>query len=147
MFDNITIKTTNDGIFTVSHLLIQKSTILTNLIENTIVAGENSVIELNSVDKETMEVVLYYLTQHLNDQVTDVESTDPINPEDDSFIGNDVSSIFKVIEAANFLEIKPLLELGCKKIAYLLKGKSKDEMITILGIKNDFNSKEEKEEE
>lgn len=32
--------------------------------------------------------------------------------------------LFDIILAANFLDIKPLLDLGCKTVANLIKGKS-----------------------
>ena len=32
--------------------------------------------------------------------------------------------LFEVVMAANYLDIKPLLELSCAKVASLIKGKS-----------------------
>jgi S-phase kinase-associated protein 1 len=45
--------------------------------------------------------------------------------------------------AANYLDIKPLLNLGCKTVANLIKGKSVEEIRTTFNIKNDFTPEEE----
>merc|ERR1712098_718090 len=42
-------------------------------------------------------------------------------------------AIFEVILAANYMDIRPLLHLGCAKIATLIKGKSPEEIKKILG--------------
>lgn len=36
--------------------------------------------------------------------------------------------LFELIRAANYMDIKPLLELGCASIASLIKGKKEDEV-------------------
>merc|ERR1711900_131045 len=41
--------------------------------------------------------------------------------------------IFKIILAANYMTIQPLLDLGCMRIACMIKGKSPEEIKTILG--------------
>jgi len=143
MSNIITINTADNGIFRVLPMLIEKSTTLTNLIEDTVLSEEDPVIELNSIERLTMTAVLDYLKIHLNDVVKEDKPTDPISEVDEAFIGNNVDTIFKIIEAANFLDIKPLLEMGCKKIANLIKGKSTAEMRTILSIENDFTPQEE----
>merc|ERR1712098_260703 len=43
------------------------------------------------------------------------------------------AEIFKLILGANYMDIHPLLHLGCAKIATLIKGKSPEEIKKILG--------------
>lgn len=45
--------------------------------------------------------------------------------------------------AANFLDIKKLLDLCCKSVANMIKGKSANEIRKTFNIKNDFNEDEE----
>jgi len=45
--------------------------------------------------------------------------------------------------AANYLDIKSLLDLGCAKIATLIKGKSPEEIRKTFNIINDFTPEEE----
>ena len=45
-----------------------------------------------------------------------------------SFVNVDQEMLFEVVMAANYLDIKPLLELSCAKVASLIKGKSVQEI-------------------
>ena len=51
--------------------------------------------------------------------------------------------LFEMINAANYLQIKPLIELLCAKVASLIKGKSVKEIRTYFGVKADFTPEEE----
>merc|ERR1711964_399428 len=58
------------------------------------------------------------------------------NPRDVDFINDEEMTkkrIFQIILAANYMDIKSLLHLGCAKIATLIKGKSPEEIKRILG--------------
>ena len=45
--------------------------------------------------------------------------------------------------AANFMDIKSLLELSCAKVASLIKGKTVPEIRSFFNIENDFTPEEE----
>ena len=47
--------------------------------------------------------------------------------------------------AANYLDVKPLLELSCAKVASLIKGKSIQEIRQFFQIENDFSPEEEEQ--
>uniref|UniRef100_A0A7S3JFI0 S-phase kinase-associated protein 1 n=1 Tax=Euplotes harpa TaxID=151035 RepID=A0A7S3JFI0_9SPIT len=51
--------------------------------------------------------------------------------------------LFEVILAANYLDIRPLLELSCAKVATMIKGKSVVEVRKLFNIENDFTPEEE----
>ena len=48
-----------------------------------------------------------------------------------------------MILAANYLNIKPLLDLTCKTVAGMIKGKTAEEIRKTFNIKNDFTPEEE----
>ena len=43
-----------------------------------------------------------------------------------------------MLKAANYLDIKPLLDTGCKTVANMIKGKSPEEIRKTFNITNDF---------
>ena len=51
--------------------------------------------------------------------------------------------MFELILAANYLNINPLLELSCAKVASLIKNKTIPEIRKFFSIENDFTPEEE----
>ena len=64
---------------------------------------------------------------------------------DKDFVKVDDETLFNLILAANYLDIKPLLDLTCKTVADEIKGKTPEEIRVRFNIKNDFTPEEEEE--
>lgn len=73
------------------------------------------------------------------------QGTDDISPWDQTFITVDKELLFDLILAANYLDIKGLLDLGCKTVANMIKGKTPQQIREELGIENDFTPEEEEQ--
>ena len=52
-------------------------------------------------------------------------------------------ALFELILAANFMDIKPLLDLTCAKVASMIKGKTPEQIRQTFNIVNDFSPEEE----
>ena len=59
------------------------------------------------------------------------------------FIDLDQTLLFELILAANYMDIKPLLDLTCATVASMIKGKSPEEIRSTFNITNDFSPEEE----
>lgn len=102
---------------------------------------------------------------HKNDPVsdgTDEEGVE-ISEWDATFLNVDQEMLFEILlvrvsrwlpaiavlttwfQAANYLDIGVLLDVGCKTVANMIKGKSPDEMRRILNVHNDFTEEEEEQ--
>ncbi|KYN95077.1 suppressor of kinetochore protein 1, putative, partial [Plasmodium reichenowi] len=64
---------------------------------------------------------------------------------DFDFVNTDKETLYELIEASNYLDIKPLLDLTCGKIASMMKDKTTEEIRAEFDIVNDFTREEEKQ--
>jgi len=64
---------------------------------------------------------------------------------DAAFVKVDQSTLFELILAANYLNIKRLLDLCCLTVANMIKGKTPEEIRKTFNIVNDFTPEEEEE--
>lgn len=141
--------TCEDEAFTVDLEIAKQSVILKNMIEDT--SSEGS-ITLNNIKKETMRRVIEFCKHYKDFKLPSIQkplqSANLFEAVGDEwyckFIDLDkVDDIIDVVIAANYLDIDPLTELSCAKIASLIKGKSVEEIRKKFSIENDFTPEEE----
>jgi len=111
--------------------------------------SDDAPIPLTKVTSNILEVVMKWCAQHVGDEEVDKEvdldeDEDYDFPDwDEDFIdGLEEEVLFEVILAADFLNIKMLLDLGCKRVANILKNLSVEEIRKKYNIKNDFPPEE-----
>mmetsp|Transcript_12386 Transcript_12386/g.39248 ORF Transcript_12386/g.39248 Transcript_12386/m.39248 type:complete len:124 (+) Transcript_12386:389-760(+) len=106
-------------------------------------------IPLPNVSSKILAKVLEYCKYHVDaNKKTDDKS--PVSEEDvkqwdAEFVKVDQGTLFELILAANYLNIKSLLDLTCKTVADMIKGKTPEEIRKTFNIKNDFSPEEEEE--
>jgi len=59
------------------------------------------------------------------------------------FVAVEQELLFEMILAANYMDIKPLLDLTCATVASMIKGKTPEEIRKTFNIVNDFTPEEE----
>ncbi|RKP14078.1 E3 ubiquitin ligase complex SCF subunit sconC [Piptocephalis cylindrospora] len=137
--------------FEVERKVAERSILTKNLLED--VGGYDQAIPLPNVTGPVLKRVLEYCEHHKDDAAVDAEEAEDdysqprvneeIEPWDRDFIGSKQEVIFELILAANYLDIRSLLELGCKVIASQIKGKTPEQIRETFGIVNDFTPEEE----
>ena len=88
--------------------------------------------------------VIEYCTYHHRAEEKEAPE-DETRVWDRNFVKVDDEALFSLILAANYLNLKPLLDLVCKAVADEIKGKTPDEIRTRFNIRNDFTPEEEAE--
>ncbi|KAJ2703985.1 hypothetical protein FB645_003641 [Coemansia sp. IMI 203386] len=108
-------------------------------------------ITLTNVDAKTMEKVVEYCVHHKDDPIIeenkyDVPSrSDDIDEWDLNFMHVDTDTLFYLLLASNYLDIQPLMNLGCKMVANMIRGKDSGQIRQIFNLTDDY-TEEEKEQ-
>lgn len=144
----------NDGAqIEVDRVVAERSMLIKNLIED---LGDESVsaapIPIPNVNEAVLKKVVEWCEKHRSDAQTSAEEdndnrkkTTDIDEWDQKFMQVDQEMLFEIILAANYLDIKALLDVGCKTVANMIKGKSPEEIRKTFNITNDFTPEEEEQ--
>ena len=147
MAEMITLATMDGETMQVEKDIAMKSVLIRGIVED---SGVEDDVPLPSIKKPILEKVIGYCrhihqnpppeidkplrSNNLNDVVSDWYA---------DFVNLDQEVLFELILAANFLDIKSLLELACAKVASMIKGMSIQETRKFFNIENDFSPEEE----
>ena len=125
----------------------RKSVIFTNLMEDA-----EEVIRMPSISKPIMEKVKEFCEYAKDKPELEIEkplTSDDLSQQIDdqwyiTFIDSvDKDTLFEIVMAANFLDIKPLLELAGAKVATGIYDKEIPEVRDYFGVQNDFTAEKE----
>ncbi|KAG7435584.1 E3 ubiquitin ligase complex SCF subunit scon-3 [Fusarium oxysporum f. sp. raphani] len=138
----------------VDRVVAERSMLIKNMLEDIGDEGINAEnpIPIPNVNEAVLRKVIEWCDHHRNDplQAQDDDSdarkkTTDIEEWDQKFMQVDQEMLFEIILASNYLDIKPLLDVGCKTVANMIKGKSPEEIRKTFNITNDFTPEEEEQ--
>jgi S-phase kinase-associated protein 1 len=142
----VKLKSSDDEMFEVEETVAFESQAVKNMIEDT---GMDHPIPLPNVSSKILAKVIEYCKYHVDNQKAGDDkpatSEDEIKAWDLDFVKVDQATLFDLILAANYLNIKNLLDLTCQTVADMIKGKTPEEIRKTFNIKNDFTPEEEEE--
>ena len=144
----IILQSSDRKIFEVECEITKISTVLANMDQCN---GEGEPIPLPNVNAAILKKVIQWATHHKDDPPAPEDDenrekrTDDIGPWDQEFLKVDQGTLFELILAANYLDIKGLLDMTCKTVANMIKGKTPEEIRKTFNIKNDFSPEEEEQ--
>lgn len=124
---------------------------MSELVKTMIDDGESDQeIPLPNVKSNVLGKVIEYCRHHHNNLPAEIEKplksatlSDVVSEWDASFVEVEQELLFELILAANYMDIKHLLDLTCAKVASMIKGKTPEEIRKTFNIVNDFTPEEE----
>ncbi|OIV93832.1 hypothetical protein TanjilG_03795 [Lupinus angustifolius] len=131
----ITLKSLDGEAFEIDEAVALESQTIKHMIED---GYSDNCIPLPNVNSNILSKVIQYCNKHV--------ATNPIHDLkawDADFLNVDNSTLYDIILAANYLNIKSLLDLTCQTVADMIKGNTPAEIRKIFNIKNDFTPEEE----
>lgn len=114
--------------------LTMSKTLSRQLAENRGLGEENNPIVLENINSGTLVKVLEFCSVH-----TAPHTVPNVNVWNEKFVRLEPAELCELASAAYHLDIKPLVDLTCKAIAKLLKGKSPPEIRRTFNILYDFS--------
>lgn len=137
--------------FEVDERVAKMSITIRTMLEDLGIDSEDGKIEkipLPNVREDVLRKVIDWCIYHHTDppvvEERDKEGrrTDDISSWDLDFLKVDIAMLMSLILAANYLDITGLLQLTCKTIANMLKGKTPEEIRRTFNIKDDLTPEE-----
>lgn len=124
-----------------THIVTRREACLSKLLFTIMDADQDAgTIDLPHVQKDVLDDVIVYLRQYNGEGPPEIEK--PIRSTVMKDIATEweaeyierfsIKRLYKVILAAHYLDIPTLVDLGCAKVASLIRGKSPDEIKDIL---------------
>jgi S-phase kinase-associated protein 1 len=95
------------------------------------------------VSHKILQKVAEYCNYHVEHPTEKKEGETVLSAWDKEFCTLPQHDLFELILAANYLDIKPLLDATCKTVADMIKGKTPEQVRQTFNIKNDFTPEEE----
>ena len=128
-----------------------KAALHSNLIKDFIKDFPENNIPLNSINYKTLLKIKEYLEHYENSEPKEIRQPLPkkdfkniVDIWDYNFIDLQNETIFEIMLAANFMDIRPLLNLTCAKIASEITGKNELQIKDLfkMGKDRDMNENE-----
>lgn len=138
----------DNQLFQISKQAILMSGLIKDMLDES-ADDETPKIPVPNVDSKPLKKVIEYCEYHHINPANEIEKPlvskieDVISEWDKQFLEMDQSLLIELIMAANYLNVKELLDLTCAKVASMVRGKTPLEIRELFGIVNDFTPEEE----
>mgnify|MGYP003959120503 CR=1 FL=1 len=163
---NMMWKSKDDISYTVSRKAATQSGLVSDATKDES-EGDQTEVPITDVDGNTLKYIVQWIEYHKDAPMEEIEKPlkdkkiIKIKDDDETIVSawdylflttdlvraGDIKQhdiLVDVIMAANYLDIKPLLELSCAAMADIVRNKNRQELCDLFGIENDFTADEEK---
>ncbi|CAF4954795.1 unnamed protein product [Pieris macdunnoughi] len=138
---NIKLQSSDTEIFEVDVEIAKCSVTIKTMLEDLgMDDDEEKIVPLPNVNSAILKKVIQWATYHKDDPPLPEDDenkqkrTDDISSWDADFLKVDQVTLFELILAAYYLDIKGLLDVSCKTVANMVKGKTPEEIRKTLGM-------------
>jgi S-phase kinase-associated protein 1 len=107
-------------------------------------------IPLPNVSANVLQKVIEFCKHYQEEAMTSIQTPLKSSKLEDlvqqwyaDFVKIEKNMLFDLVAAANFMDIKPLLDLTCLAVSILIKGKSAAELREMFNISSDFSPEED----
>ncbi|XP_059630351.1 SKP1-like protein 1A [Cornus florida] len=139
----IVLKSSDGETFEVEEVVALESQTIKHMIEDDCAS---TIIPLPNVTSKILSMIIEYCKKHVKTTKSEEKTCEDIfKTFDANFVKVDQATLFDLILAANYLDIKSLLDLTCQTVADIIKDMTPEEIRKIFNIKNDFTTEEEDE--
>ncbi|KAL3539092.1 hypothetical protein ACH5RR_002458 [Cinchona calisaya] len=141
----IVLKSSEGDTFEVEEAVALQLGIITEMIQDK--DGYIS-IPLSNVTSRILAMVIEYCKKHVEapkSSDVDKSSDEDLKTFDADFVKVDRETLFDLILAANYLNIKSLLDLTCQSVVDMIKGKTPEEIRKTFNIEGPFTPEQEEE--
>lgn len=149
----IKLQSSNGDVFPVDVVIAKKSNTIKTMLESLDIdeGSQEETVPLPNVTTDILKKVIEWCTVHKDDPEPDEDSdeywekrTNEITGWDVDFFKIDQAILFELILAANYLDVKGLLDVACKAVANLIiAAKTPEGIRKAFNVKNDFTPEEE----
>jgi S-phase kinase-associated protein 1 len=134
----IKLKCSDDQVLDVDFEIAKHLGIIKTMFED-LGIDDNDMIPLHNVNSDILNKVLCWVTHHKDDIMLS-EEDDVIPMWDIHFLNSvDQNTLFDLIMAANYLDIKGLLHVTCKIVSNMLKCKTTGVLLKTFTLKDGFS--------
>jgi len=154
----VRLRSNDDQVFEVDAAAVKISSLVASAMNDG--AGEDddeaeNEIPLPLVRAEILKMVVEFCEHYAKDPMNNIstplrssEMSDLVQEWYAEYIDplkNDQRILFDLILAANFMEVGPLLELGCSAVGSMMRGRTAEEIRVTFNITNDLTEEETQE--
>lgn len=134
---------------TVERVVAERSNVIKDMLDDLGDKALDRAIPLTEVNLQVLTKVLEWCHHHREDEPVpagedaNTISNMALDEWDVRFLQVEQEMLFRIILAANYLDIKKLLDMGCRVVANMIKGKEPKEIRETFGIENKLTAGQE----
>ena len=133
--------------------IAEKAAVRSKLLQGILTDYDKKEVPLKEIDSETLETIIKYLEHYVNGEPKEIpkplqhrDLSKILDPWDYDFISKiSIDNSIKLVNAANYMDIGPLLHLSCCRIASEMVDRPVEEVRKLFEIENDMTEEEMKE--